>query len=93
MQPIASVLMKDGNKEIKENIEHVKALLKVTSLLGRLGTDFRRQDETESPTNKEDFVDTCILLTDYTLQRFSTSCIDDSSVIKHPINTRAILVQ
>ncbi|KAK2707517.1 hypothetical protein QYM36_015281 [Artemia franciscana] len=34
MQPIASVLMTDRDNEVKENREHVKALLKVTAQLG-----------------------------------------------------------
>ncbi|KAK2714005.1 hypothetical protein QYM36_008566 [Artemia franciscana] len=65
MQPIASVLITDRNKEIKENREHVKTLLKVTALLGRLGTAFRGHDETESSTNKLNFVETCNLLAEY----------------------------
>ncbi|KAK2707071.1 hypothetical protein QYM36_014933 [Artemia franciscana] len=64
LQPIASVLMTDRDNEIKENREHVKALLKVTALLGRLGTAFRGHDKTESSTNKGNFVETCNLLAD-----------------------------
>ncbi|XP_065578586.1 zinc finger MYM-type protein 1-like [Artemia franciscana] len=65
MQPLTSVLMTDRNKEIKENREHVKTLLKVTALLRRLGTAFRGHDETESSTNKENLVETCNLLAKY----------------------------
>ncbi|KAK2726993.1 hypothetical protein QYM36_007738 [Artemia franciscana] len=65
LQPIASVLMTDRDNEIKENREHVKALLKVTALLERLGTAFRGHDETESSTNKGNFVETCNLLAEY----------------------------
>ena len=71
MQPIASVLMTDRNKEIKENREHVKALLKVTALLGQLGTAFRGHDETEYSTNKGNFVETCNLLAEYSPTLFN----------------------
>lgn len=71
MQPIASVLSTDRNKEMNENREHVKALLKVTALLGRLGTAFRSHDETESSANKGHFVETCNLLAEYSPTLFN----------------------
>ena len=40
MQPFVLVLMTGRNIEIKEKREHVKALLEITALLGRLGTTF-----------------------------------------------------
>ncbi|KAK2713079.1 hypothetical protein QYM36_011689, partial [Artemia franciscana] len=71
LQSIASVLMTDRDNEIKENREHVKALLKVTALLGRLGTAFREHDETESSTNKGNFVEMCNLLAEYSPTLFN----------------------
>ncbi|KAK2728105.1 hypothetical protein QYM36_008551 [Artemia franciscana] len=70
MQPIVSVLMTDRNKEIKENREHVNALLKVTPLLGQLGTAFRGHGKTKSLANKGNFVKTCNLLTEYSPMHF-----------------------
>ena len=59
MQPITSVLMTDRNKEIKENREHVNALLKVTPLLGRLGTAFRGTARTLIQATRSELTDLC----------------------------------
>ena len=63
--------MTDIDNEIKENREHVKALLKVAALLGRLRTAFRGDDEIESSTNKDNFVETCNLLAEYSPTLFN----------------------
>ncbi|XP_065575179.1 zinc finger MYM-type protein 1-like [Artemia franciscana] len=65
IQPLTFVLMKDRNKEIKEYREYVKALLKVTAPLRRLGTAFRGHDKTEYSTNKGNFVEMCNFLAEY----------------------------
>ncbi|KAK2723842.1 hypothetical protein QYM36_002257 [Artemia franciscana] len=63
-ESVASCLSKEREKEILENRQHVKALLKTTALLGRQGLAFRGHDEGESSTNQGNFVETVHLLTE-----------------------------
>lgn len=46
------------SKEVKANREHVKCLLRVTSLLGRQGLAFRGHDESETSENRGNFYET-----------------------------------
>ncbi|KAK2703123.1 hypothetical protein QYM36_018357 [Artemia franciscana] len=63
-ESVASCLSKEREKEILENRQYVKALLKTTALLGRQGLAFRGHDEEESSANQGNFVETVHLLTE-----------------------------
>ncbi|KAK2704776.1 hypothetical protein QYM36_016984, partial [Artemia franciscana] len=63
-ESVASCLSKEREKEILENRQYVKALLKTTALLGRQGLAFRGHDEGESSANQGNFVETVHLLTE-----------------------------
>ncbi|KAK2719003.1 hypothetical protein QYM36_006128 [Artemia franciscana] len=63
-ESVASCLYKEREKEILENRQYVKALLKTTALLGRQGLAFRGHDEGESSANQGNFVETVHLLTE-----------------------------
>ena len=50
------------SKEVEDNREHVKCLLRVTSLLGRQGLAFRGHDESETSENRGNFYETLDML-------------------------------
>jgi hypothetical protein len=56
-ESIASRISTTRSTEILENRNHVKALLRATSFLGRQGLAFRGHDETETSDNKGNFVE------------------------------------
>lgn len=52
------------SKEVEANREHVKCLLRVTSLLGRQGLAFRGHDESETSDNRGNFSEILDMLAD-----------------------------
>ena len=59
---IKDKLVINRSKEVQTNREHVKCLLRVTSLLGRQGLAFRGHDESETSQNKGNFIETLEML-------------------------------